>query len=117
MMRRISAALVALLLWVPAAFAMDCSSTVTSGTPKTIFNSSRTHGFFIVNLSADLVCLAFDAAASFNGAVCAQGSYPLIPGTATTPAGSFYTSAPGYIPTTASVASAGTGDAFSCTTW
>ena len=119
MMRRVKAAALAAVFlagWCGAAFAADCSGTVTTGTPKTLFSSSRIHGFFIVNNSADLMCIAFDAAAG-SGSTCPAGSYPLVPGSATAMPGSFYTSAPGYIPTFASIASVGTGDVFSCTTW
>lgn len=112
-MKRFLVALVALVLSLSQAFATDCSGTTTAST-KAVFNNSSVRGFFIMNNSANLMCLAFDGAAAMGGTNCAAGSYPLAAGTATVAGGSF-TSPSNFNPTSVNIISTSGSDTYSCT--
>lgn len=113
-LRKLQAALVALLMLATPALAVDCSGTITAGA-KTVFSTSNTQGFFIVNNSANLMCMSFSGTAAAGGTNCAQGSIPLQPGGATTAGGSYFQDQRG--PTAVSITSAGGSDIYTCWRW
>lgn len=119
MMKRFIALLAALgmIVATPAMAAMqDCSGT-TAASVKNVYSASNTRGFVIVNNSANLMCISFDGNAAAGGVNCAQGSYPLNPGTASAIGGSFM-SPEGFSPTRVTIVSAaGAGDIYSCQRW
>ena len=113
---RFIAAVLAAVLWCGAAFATDCSGTITTGgTAQTIFTSGNVRKLILMNNSANLMCISFSGvAATIAGTNCGAGSYTLQPGSATAAGGSFYADANGMAISTISIISAGTGDRFSC---
>ena len=113
-MMRIVAGLMAAILWCSAAFATDCSGTITTGgTAQTVFTSSNVRVVTIMNNSANLMCIAFNgSAATIAGTNCGSGSWVLQPGSATAAGGSFFSDT--LKVSTLSIISAGTGDRFSC---
>lgn len=115
-MMRFIAAFLATVLWCGAAFATDCSGTITTGgTAQTIFTSSNVNKLMLMNNSANLMCMSISGvAATIAGTNCGAGSYTLQPGSATAAGGSFYKDVNGPAISTVSIISAGTGDRFSC---
>jgi hypothetical protein len=115
-MMRFVCAVLAAVLWCGAAFATDCSGTITTGgTAQTIFTSGNVRKFMVMNNSANLMCIAFNgSAATISGTNCGAGSYVLQPGSATAAGGSFYADGNGVAISTASIISSTTGDRFSC---
>jgi hypothetical protein len=115
-MMRFIAAFLASILWCGAAFATDCSGTITlGGTAQTIFTSSNVRKLMLMNNSANLMCVSFSGvAATIAGTNCGAGSYTLQPGSSTAAGGSFYSDVNGPTISVASIISSGTGDRFSC---
>ena len=115
-MMRFVCAVLAAILWCGAAFATDCSGTITEGgTAQPIFTSSNVRKLMVMNNSANLMCISFNgSAATIAGTNCGAGSYTLQPGSATAAGGSFYADVNGMTISTASIISASTGDRFSC---
>ena len=117
-MRKYLSTLLAGLLWLGAAgaaFAADCSGTITTGnTAQTIFTSGNVRGVMLMNNSANLMCVSFNGtAATIAGTNCGSGSWVLQPGSSTTSGGSF-TNPDNIKVSTVSIISSGTGDRFSC---
>ena len=116
MMRKYLLGVILSLLWCGAAFATNCSGTITSGgTAQFIPNiGSNTRGLLLMNNSANLMCVSFTGnAATISGTNCGAGSWPLQPGSGTTQGGSFSNPANITI-SVVSIISSGTGDPYSC---
>ena len=116
MLRGIGAAVAVFLLSMSAAFATDCSGTITAGgtAQKITQVNSNTKGVLIINNGANLMCFSINGVdAAIAGTNCAAGSYPLQPGSSTLAGGSF--SNPDNIRiSTLSIVSNTAGDRFSC---
>lgn len=106
--------IVALCVISPAAMALDCSGTITTGnTAQTVF-SSVIRRLVLMNNSASLMCISWNSLpATIAGTNCGAGSWALQPGSATLAGGSF-TNPPDIGINTLSIISANTGDRFSC---
>ncbi len=116
MMRKLlSAALAAVLFLAPvAASAADCSGTTGAGA-TTIINGTNVRALEIMNNSTSLMCIAFNGAAAATGGVnCAQGSFPLQPGSATTAGGSYSKPEMQNVSFLSIVSAGGAGGIFSC---
>lgn len=117
MLRQIRAAALAatvLMGSVGAALATDCSGSTTTGSVAKQLPSAR--GFTIMNLSANMICIAFDVAASMGTPNCGSGSYALQPGSSTAAGGS-YSSPDSFRPGFFNIISTAGSDAYSCTRW
>lgn len=117
MLRKIRAAALAatvLMGSVGAALATDCSGSTTSASVNKSLSSAR--GFTIMNMSANMICIAFDVAASMGGTNCGSGSYPLQPGSSTAAGGS-YSSPDSFRAGSFNIISTAGSDAYSCTRW
>ena len=115
-MMRFIAAVLASILWCGAAFATDCSGTITTGGTAQFITSigGNVSGVMLMNNSANLMCVSFNgSAATIAGTNCGAGSYTLQPGSATAAGGSF-TNPPNIKISVVSIISSGTGDRFSC---
>lgn len=117
MLQKIQAAALAatvLMGSVGAALATDCSGSTTSASVSKSLSGPR--GFTIMNLSANMICIAFDVAATMGGTNCGSGSYALQPGSATAAGGS-YSSPDSFRPGFFNIISTAGSDAYSCTSW
>lgn len=117
MLRKIRAASLAAIVLigsVGAAFAENCSGTTTSSSVRVALPNNR--GITIMNMSANLICISFDVAATMGGTNCGSGSYALQPGSATAAGGS-YSSPDSFRPGFFNVISTSGSDVYSCTSW
>lgn len=116
MLRNIQAALFAAVVLVGStagAFAEICGTGTTTSSSVRV-DLPQVKMFFIMNRSANMICIAFDAAASMGGTNCGANSYALQPGSSTAAGGSF-TMPAGFLPGSFNIISTAGGDAYSCT--
>lgn len=103
-------------VWCGAAFAANCSGTITTGGTAQFITSigGNVRGVLLMNNSANLMCVSFTGnAATISGTNCGSGSWALQPGSSTVAGGSF--SNPDNIRiSVVSIISSGTGDPYSC---
>lgn len=117
MLRKIGAATFAAVLLASPALADNCSGTTTTGSTAAYGPTGvKPNGVTIMNRSANMICIAFDVAATMGATNCGAGSFALQPGSSTAAGGS-YTSPASFRPATIFVISTAGGDAFSCTKW
>ncbi len=102
-----------LLLGSTAARAEICGTGSTTSS-STRVDMPQNKGFMIMNRSANMICIAFDAAASMGATNCGANSYALQPGSATAAGGSFSSPA-GFVPQSSFIISTAGSDAYSCT--
>lgn len=95
----------------------DCSGAASTSAAAMIQNSGSLRGFLVMNNSAALMCISFTGTAALGGTNCAQGSFPLGPGTATAAGGSFTTPATFGPNTTISIVAASGASNYSCIRW